>query len=183
MNWLPQEFYWLISCTAWSNRNEVADVRNAWGHNMAFRKEAFDICGLFRNEHGFHKGDFAEDNELSLRVRLSSGKRIVFNPRAQVWHKVHPYRLSWRWIVERSFFIGQSRRKLQQRYPQEQLPGSLLSTEYGLLGRILMGLLPRLLLGFLRHPIRAWRQLSLSVVSLAFVSLGYASGLFNRRAS
>jgi glycosyltransferase involved in cell wall biosynthesis len=29
--WFPEEFYWVISCTAWSGWSDVRRVRNAWG--------------------------------------------------------------------------------------------------------------------------------------------------------
>ena len=35
MAWLPKEFYWIISCTAWDTENYVKEVRNAWGMNIS----------------------------------------------------------------------------------------------------------------------------------------------------
>ena len=46
MNWFPEEFYWMIGCTAFSKLTEVEEVRNAWGANMSFTKEAFISCLL-----------------------------------------------------------------------------------------------------------------------------------------
>jgi glycosyltransferase involved in cell wall biosynthesis len=34
MAWFPQEFYWIISCTAWDTEDCVKEVRNAWGMNI-----------------------------------------------------------------------------------------------------------------------------------------------------
>lgn len=178
MSWLPEEFYWLISCTGWTGREDARELRNAWGHNMAFRREAFQACGGFNNSHGFHRGAFAEDNEFSLRARAATGKSIVFSPRARIWHKVHRYRLSWSWVVERSYFIGRSRRMLQ-RAAGAAAP---LGMERGLLLRILTRLLPRTLADLLRHPSLAVRRLVLTAVSLTFVALGYLSGVFGRNA-
>jgi glycosyltransferase involved in cell wall biosynthesis len=37
MAWFPQEFYWIISCTAWDPEDCVKEVRNAWGMNTTAR--------------------------------------------------------------------------------------------------------------------------------------------------
>ena len=176
MSWLPEEMYWLISCTGWTGWREVREVRNAWGHNMAFRREAFRACGGFHNGHGFHRGAFAEDNEFSLRTRAATGKKIVFSPQARVWHKVHRYRLSWAWAAERSYFIGRSRPMLQR----AARAAATLGVERGLLRRLLTGVLPRTLASLPRHPRLAGRKLALILVSLTFLSLGYLSGLLGR---
>ncbi len=176
MSWLPEEFYWLISCTGWTGWEDAREVRNAWGHNMAFQREAFRACGGFNNGHGFHRGAFAEDNEFSLRARAATGKRIVFSPRARVWHKVHRYRLSWAWVAQRSYFIGRSRRMLQRAAGA----ASPLGMERRLLRRILTRLLPWTLADLLRHPRLAGRRLALITVSLTFLALGYLSGVLDR---
>jgi len=113
MSWFPEEFYWIISCTTWCGWDEVREVRNAWGMNMSFRTEAFQKCGAFLNEFGYHKGPMAEDNEFSLRVRRKTGKRIMYSPKVRVRHRVHKYRLSQQFIKERAYWIGYSRRMMK----------------------------------------------------------------------
>jgi len=49
-------------------RRPYQKVRNAWGMNMSFKREAFEKAGNF-HWFGFHKGPMAEDNEFSLRVK------------------------------------------------------------------------------------------------------------------
>ena len=46
MSCFPEEFYWIISRTAWFDCNGKRKVRNAWRTNMAFRKEPFSLCGF-----------------------------------------------------------------------------------------------------------------------------------------
>ena len=41
MAWFPQEFYWIISCTAWDDENRVKEVRNAWGMNISGEKQYY----------------------------------------------------------------------------------------------------------------------------------------------
>ncbi len=177
MSWFPQEFYWIVSCTAWCDWSNKTPVRNAWGMNMSFRREAFEQCGLFLNEFGFHKGPLAEDNEFSLRVRERTGKKIVYDPDVKLWHRVHKYRLSQKFIRERAFWIGYSRRMLTRLYSKASQDEDLLSQEHQLLKRIITRLLPRLLLGFFRNPVVTWCQLSVTASALFFIALGYYSHL------
>lgn len=175
MSWFPEELYWIISCTAWSDWKEIKEVRNAWGMNMSFRTEVFPKCGAFLNEFGYHKGPMAEDNEFSLRVKAKTGKSIVYCPNVRLWHKVHRYRLSQRFIRDRAYWIGRSRRMLKRFYPKADKGEDLLSQEHDLLKRILTRLLPNIAKGFLRNPAIAWRKLSVTITALFFVALGYYS--------
>lgn len=187
LSWLPEELYWIIGCTAWSNWNDTRAVRNAWGQGMSFRKEAFQLAGTFLTDIGFQMGhyrqglltlDVGDDVELSLRVRAKTGKSIAFNPRVKLWHRVHSHRLSWRFITKRSCWVGRSRRVLKQVYPQTTTTkADLLSQEHQLLKRILTRLFPNIAKTFLTNPVIAWRKLWLSVTVLTFVTLGYYSHL------
>ena len=183
MAWFPEEFYWIISCTAWADWSKLTEVRNVWGMNMSFKREAFEQYGLFKSEFGFHKGPMAEDNEFSLRVRAEAEKRIVYNPNIKLWHKVYKYRLSWRFIRERAYWIGRSRRMM--RLYQDNREANLLDTEYQLLRRILIRLLPNILKGLITNPIVSWRRLWVTSIALSFVAIGYFpypfAGLFTRQ--
>jgi len=181
MAWFPKELYWIISCTGWSGLGQVREVRNAWGMNMAFSREAFSIAGLFHNATGYHVGPFAEDNEFSLRIRSETGKRILYVPDAKVWHRVHRYRLTWSFVRERAYWIGRSRRNLSRVYAAGNSGGDLLSPERDLLGRIITRRIPRDLAGLLRSPSLAWRRLSITFWALAFVALGYYSHILPGR--
>ncbi len=177
MSWFPEEFYWIISCTAWCDWNEMREVRNAWGMNMSFLREAFDKCGPFLNEFGFHKGPMAEDNEFSLRVRSQTEKSIVYSPRVRLWHRVHKYRLSRKFIKERAYWIGHSRRMMKKLYPESDKGSDLLSQEHQLLKRIFTRLFPSILSGLFKNPVIAWRKLRVTATALTFVTLGYYSHL------
>ncbi|MEM0118116.1 MAG: hypothetical protein QXV32_06685 [Conexivisphaerales archaeon] len=55
----------------------------------------------------------AEDVEVSLRLKEISGGRILYIPDMLVLNKVYPYRLTNKYILERSVWIGHSRRYLK----------------------------------------------------------------------
>ena len=168
MQWLPEEFYWLISCTAWTKWQEETEARSAWGANMSFRRKAFDVAGLFLNTLGYHK-PMAEDLEFSLRVKARTGKRILFNPHIKVWHRVRGYRLTWKFIAARAHHIGQSRRLLKKLYPQSP---DLFALEKGLSRRI-VGLLLNTPREFFRSPGTAWRRLLLITLTSFAAAWGY----------
>jgi GT2 family glycosyltransferase len=177
MSWFPEELYWIISCTAWCGWDEVKKVRNAWGMNMSFRREAFERCSLFSNEFGFHKGSMAEDNEFSLRVRSQTEKSIIYSPRVRLWHRVHKYRLGQEFIRERAYWIGHSRRMMKKLHSESDKSLDLLSQEHQLLKRIFTRLFPNIAKTFFTDPVSAWRKLRVTVTALTFVTLGYYSHL------
>jgi GT2 family glycosyltransferase len=130
-DWLPTELDWLIGCTRWFKSNTPVQVRNCWGMNMCFKREAFVKAGYFdvrsteksrylRSASGQHQneetkqGKMAEDVEFSLRVRKLTDKKLYYLPDMKVLNKVYAYRLSSRFIVARSSWIGYSRRNIKK---------------------------------------------------------------------
>jgi glucosyl-dolichyl phosphate glucuronosyltransferase len=178
MAWFPKELYWIISCTAWDTEDYVKEVRNACGMNMSFKRETFEKAGMFSNEFGYHKGPMAEDNEFSLRIKEKTGKKIFYDPDVKLWHRVHKYRLSRKFIKERSYWIGYSRRMLKQGKLKNRKDGTkILSQEYRLLNRILTGFFPDVIKKLFTNPVVAWRITRVTVAALTFVTLGYYSPL------
>jgi len=180
--WLPEEFHWIISCTTWLKAEKVVEIRNVWTENCSFRKEAFQISGLFSTHIGPKKGsmtgrrtDLSEDVEISLRIRKKTAKRIVYNPEVKVWHKVYRERLRWRNIIQWSYWIGSSKRKLKKLYDKTDIGIEPMEQEKRLLNRILFKLFPKTAKDFFKKPIPALRIILLGAVILFFVGLGYFS--------
>ena len=190
MNWFPREFYWIFSCTYW-DMAEKKEVRNGYGNNLSFRREAFDSTGLFnsslgvkaRDQSGWQKPG-AEETEFSLRVRRKTGKRIIYNPQVSVMHKVYRYRLTTNFIAKRAYWEGYAKAMLSHWYCSSDSEPAVLSTEYELLRRILFKLLPQIVNRLLRQPPIALRQLWVTVMVLSCVAGGYLdyklSHLFGR---
>lgn len=179
MSWFPQEFYWLLACTASMGLKAITEVRNVWGTNLSFRKEAFDSCGSFTTTFGLQRGGKkgwhdppSEDVDFSLRVRKETGKRIVFNPLAQVAHKITHDRLQWRFIIRRSCSVGYQRRMIKTLYHNYPID-DLLGPEHDLLKRIFSRLLSQTLKNFFKSPRIALRIFFLTLVILSSVALGY----------
>ena len=192
--WIPEEFYWLFSCTSWCEWREISDVRNVWTMNASFRREAFTLGGLFSPSIGPRSGsmsgrkrDISEDVELSLRVRQRTGKRIVYNPNARVKHRVYKDRTRFGYIIQWSYWVGFSKHKLKKLYPPASKDEDLLSQEHQLLKRIFTKLLPNIFWGMFKDPIISFRKLWVTITVLVFVTLGYSfsslKSLFERQES
>jgi glucosyl-dolichyl phosphate glucuronosyltransferase len=189
MSWFPEEFYWIVSCTAWADWTEKTKVRNGWGMNMSFRQKAFEKAGLFSESFGLHNSRRtkwfdppSEDVDISLRIRAKTGGNIIFNPRAKVWHRVYAYRVKQKFITQRSYSVGFQRRMLKKLYHEINGDTELLNQEYRLLNRIISKLLPSIIKNFFTNPILAWNRLRVTVTALCFVGLGYyTSFLFVRK--
>ena len=179
MSWFPREFYWIFSCTYW-DWTEPTEVRNGYGTNISFRREAFDLCGLFSTEIGGVQGRrlHGEEVELSLRMKRKTGGKIVYNPEVKVEHKVYKYRLKSKFIARSSYWIGYTKCMLKRLYPEADEGKNLLSTEHQLLKRIFIKLFPSILKTLFRNPIISWRKLQVTIIAVSFVALGYFSYRF-----
>jgi glycosyltransferase involved in cell wall biosynthesis len=189
MKWFPRELYWVFSCT-YRELPERTEVRNGFCTNLSFLREAFESCGLFKTSlvgEGWGKSDWqqpaAQETEFCIRVKRGTGKRIVFDPGVRVRHKVYDYRLSSGFLARRAYWEGYAKAMLKSLYRADD--GEVLSTEYQLLRRILLGRLPQTVGRLFRRPATSWRRLWVLAVVLAGVAGGYFSynflSLFRRR--
>jgi hypothetical protein len=181
LDWLPAEFYWLISCTSWYDPKVAKPVRNAWGHSMSFRREAFDIClftDSFGRTAGWHKagkqGPVGDDTEFCINLTRATGKTIIYTPAVRVRHKVYPYRLTPRFVRRQAFWQGYTKAMLRKLYDGDG-GQRLLDTEYGLLQRIVFHLLPSLPGEFLSAPGRAWKKAGVTASALFHLMAGYTA--------
>jgi glycosyltransferase involved in cell wall biosynthesis len=183
MSWFPEEFYWIISCTAWDADDHVKEIRNAWGMNMSFRREAFEKAGLFKTNFGLtnsaRKRWFdppSEDVDFSIRVKSLTKKSIYFLPSVRVKHKAYKYRLRQRFILQRSFSVGYQRFMLKKLYKNIEGKTKVLNQERSLLKRIIVKLLPGILSGVFIHPLYSLRRFRVMFTSLTFITIGYGYG-------
>jgi GT2 family glycosyltransferase len=170
-DWLPTELDWLIGCTRWFKSDAPVQVRNCWGMNMCFRREAFESAGLFSFSAGFVSGKavngrIGEDVEFSLRVKRLSRKKLYYLPDMKVLSKVYAYRLSSRFIVARSSWIGYSRRNIAKEVGNQQM-----SLENSLLVPLLCSLLQKT--RYRSKLMDELRKTKVSILVLFSMALGY----------
>lgn len=107
--WFPEELNWIVGCSYKGLPEHKATIRNPIGCNMSFRRSVFDTVGYFRTDIGrFGRMLLAgEEPELSMRILAKfSGSRIIYEPRAVVYHQVPRSRRKLSYFVRRSFYQG-----------------------------------------------------------------------------
>ncbi len=178
MAWFPRELYWMLSCTYWTSPTPVR-VRNGYGANMSFRREAFDSGRRFDDSvgiggwgaSGWH-GVGGEEPELAIRVVQETGRAILYVPDIRVWHRVMSHRLTLRNLARRAYWEGWFKATLTRRFRNES---GLLGTERSLLKDIAAGHVRRLLL-MTGQPLTALKQQSTICLAVACVAVGYFAG-------
>ncbi len=111
---LPEELYWLVGVTHKGFAEEkITEVRDAFGPNMSFKKQVFEMVGYFNENLGFARQRNSyiqgEEPEFGLRIRQKLGKGVIYNPKAIVHHKVPASKLKLGVLVKRSFYQGYSK--------------------------------------------------------------------------
>jgi glucosyl-dolichyl phosphate glucuronosyltransferase len=108
----PSEFEWVVGCSYRGLPEQREAVRNMIGANMAFRREVFDAVGGFRSDVGRvgARPLGCEETELCIRARAwRPDATILYEPGAQVSHRVTTTRATWRYFVSRCIAEGLSK--------------------------------------------------------------------------
>lgn len=109
--WIPEEFYWTMGCSYKSQKNTIHCVRSNFGSNMSFRNIVFSKVGLFDDKFGLVDNNMrtGEETEFGIRVlnKLNESK-IIYNPKAIVYHKIFEFRKSFAFLVKRCFEYGRA---------------------------------------------------------------------------
>ena len=183
-SFLPEEFYWLVGVThrgfgPEGDPERPGEVRNTFGSNISFRRDAFLDLGGFDTDIGGRKGDRhlqGGETELCARLRERYGEGVWYVPDAEVAHKVYDYRTDPRWIARRAFWQGYSKRGMEKFVPEST------GEEGEFLGRLLGEHVPGRISRLLRRPSRedAEQLLALFVLT-GLVGLGYLYGVLKWR--
>jgi len=179
---LPAEFYWLVGVThrgfgpggGWDGWTTEGEVRNTKGSNISFRAEVFDALEGFETDIGGRKGDNhlqGGETELCARMRSEYDEGVWYVPEAEVAHKVFEYRTEPRWLLERAFWQGYSKRGMEHFVPESA------GEEDAFLSDLLTEFVPRRLRSLVRRPSTAkLSQLLFLGLSTASVGVGYCYG-------
>ena len=174
--WLPEEFNWVVGCTYRGMPEEASPVRNLIGCNMAFRSDVFSQTGGFRSEIG-RVGTFpagCEETELCIRTRqiLPEG-HFLYEPRAQVHHRVPASRTNLRYFTDRCYAEGLSKALVSRLVGAQDGLSSEKSYTFRTLPR---GVLRGLKDAFLRGKWSGLSRAGAIIVGLAFTTSGYLTG-------
>lgn len=176
-SFLPEEFYWLIGVTHRGFADAGEEVRNTFGSNISFYHEVFDEIGGFDPEIGRQgSANFqAEETVFAIRMRERFGRGVVYDPEAVVAHKVFDYRTDPKWLLDRAFWHGYSKRMLE-----DLIEDDTGGNEGVFLSRLLLEFIPDRLRELVQSPSTdKVQQLIAIVVLTAAVGFGYLYGVFN----
>ncbi|WP_138007353.1 glucosyl-dolichyl phosphate glucuronosyltransferase [Halalkalirubrum salinum] len=179
-DFFPEEFYWLVGCDERGMGEHMEELRNTYGSNISYRRDVFLSVGGYDENTG-RKGDRhiqAHEAPVCVRIRDLTGKGVLYNTAAVVNHTLFEYRGNFRWLVERSFWQGYSKRIMDQISPETS--GD--KNEY--LFDLLFTYVPLRLKELLREPsISKVKQLVAIFVFTAAVGFGYLYGMTKRELS
>jgi glycosyltransferase involved in cell wall biosynthesis len=173
-DFFPSEFYWLVGCDERGFGRHMEEVRNTYGSNISFKRDVFLDVGGYDTNTG-RKGDKhiqAHEAPVCIRIHEQTGKRVIYNKRARVHHKLFEYRTEWQWLVFRSFWQGYSKRVMDLLLPQAADD----KNEY--LKDLMVEYVPARLYHLLKEPSMAKvKQLLAIFVFTAAVGFGYLYGV------
>jgi glycosyltransferase involved in cell wall biosynthesis len=173
-SFLPEEFYWLVGVTHRGFADGPGEVRNTFGSNISFRADVFAELGGFDVDIGGRKGDKnlqGGETELCARMREEYGQGVWYDPQAEVAHKVFEYRTEFRWLVDRAFWQGYSKRAMESFVEDED------GEESEFLQYLLINIVPQRLGHLIRRPSteRAVQLVAVYLFTL-LVGFGYLYG-------
>lgn len=96
-----------LSCIQEKARRSGKDGAKVCGANLAFRRDALNSVGGFRNELG-RIGDrlIGGEETLAVRLLLRSGFDVIYDPSVRVKHRIPRERLTLEWIRKRAYWEG-----------------------------------------------------------------------------
>jgi GT2 family glycosyltransferase len=170
-SFLPEEFYWLVGVTHRGFADGPGEVRNTFGSNISFRADVFAELGGFNVEIGGRKGDKnlqGGETELCARMREEYGQGVWYDPEAEVIHKVFEYRTKFRWLVDRAFWQGYSKRAMESFVNDER------GEESEFIGYLLLTATPHYIRNMISSPSSSvLKRFAVLYVLTALVGLGY----------
>lgn len=169
-DFFPEEFYWLVGCVEPGFAEDGEEVRNTYGSNISYRREAFLSVEGYDPNTG-RKGDKhlqAHEAPVGIRLLEEYGKGMVYTEDAVVHHKLFEYRGKFSWLVFRSFWQGYSKRVMDILYPDAP------DDKSAYLKQLLTYFVPKRLSALVRSPsVSEVKQLVSIFVFTGAVGLGY----------
>jgi len=170
-SFLPEEFYWLVGVTHRGFADGPTEVRNTFGSNISFSREVFLDLDGFDTDIGGRKGDKnlqGGETELCARMREAYGSGVMYDPNAVVAHKVYDYRTDPKWLLERAFWQGYSKRAMEVLVPESS------GEETDFLRQLVTEFVPERLRWLGRSPsVDGLAQLVMLLVFTGLVGAGY----------
>ncbi|MEA1932597.1 MAG: glycosyltransferase [Euryarchaeota archaeon] len=175
-DYIPEEFYFLIGVTHRGFPQEECEVRNTFGANLSFKRDAFLKLGGIKQGGIDPSSVQGRETEFCSRLGRTYGQGVIYTPDAAVSHKIYQYRTEPKWLVERAFWQGYSKRAMEKLVPESS------NEESEQLRRLLLQYIPRRVWNLLVSPSETrLKQLVTLFVLLAATGIGYLYGILRWR--
>jgi glycosyltransferase involved in cell wall biosynthesis len=174
--WLPEEFYWLIGLTSNPlHSNNITEVRNTFGSNISFKREIFNIIGLFNENLGLKREKLTQGDETEFCIRCLKkfNKGILYNPKAIIHHRILAHRIRLSYLIKRAFNQGITKALLKTTYEES----TTLNVERKYLKEIIKKLAFKYPKHLLEKPKRTLIHMALSILFTATVVVGFIYGV------
>ena len=169
-DFFPEEFYWLVGCVEPGFADDGEEVRNTYGSNISYRRDAFLEVGGYDPNTG-RKGDKhlqAHEAPVGIRLLEEFDQGMHYVEDAVVCHTLFDYRGEFDWLVSRSFWQGYSKRVMDLLYPAAP------DDKSAYLNQLMTHFVPRRVKGLVRSPsVAEAKQLASIFIFTAAVGLGY----------
>jgi len=174
--YIPEEFYFLIGATHRGFPDEEQEVRNTFGANLSFRRDVYLKLGGIKLG-GIDPSEVqGRETEFCSRLNRVYGEGVMYSPEAIVRHKIYEYRKEPRWLVERAFWQGYSKRAMEKLVPDSS------EEESDQLYRLLFEFIPNRIWSLCLRPSQTkLYQLLMLFGLLAATGLGYLWGILRWR--
>lgn len=177
----PEELYWVGGFTYKGFPDKRCEVRNGHGCNISFRKKIFEKVGMFDVKLGRvgRKLVTAEETEFCIRISDSiPGAKIIFDPSAIVYHKVHGYRQGIGYIVRRGFFEGMSKAHIEHMYSGKEGKSNTLAIEGSYLKFLFSKAIPERMKNIItgKDSMKNMKESMLILAVIGSVGTGYMAG-------
>jgi glycosyltransferase involved in cell wall biosynthesis len=191
--WFPEEFNWVVGCTYRGLPEKTAPVRNLIAANMSVRRDVFDISGGFRSGYGNVKSGTSsrpvwlrstagdEETEFCIQALKRYPKGVwLYEPQAQVRHKVPAARGRWDYFLRRCYDEGFGKALLSQFVGAQH---GLASERAYTLRTLPQGVVKNLDDALFRRDWAGLARAGAIVIGLAVTMAGYAIGGISSRFS
>jgi GT2 family glycosyltransferase len=175
-SWFPDEFGWVIGCSYRGLPEAPSEVRNVIGASMSFNRAALLAAGGFRSDLGRvgSRPLGCEETELCIRLRQRwPERRLLYEPRAVVRHRVPASRATWRYFQARCYAEGLSKARVARLVGRRHG----LASERAYTFRTLPRGLARGLTASLRGDPSGLGRAGAIAAGLALTAAGYARGV------
>jgi GT2 family glycosyltransferase len=111
-DWFPPEYNWVVGCSHRGLPEQLAEVRNVIGCNMAFRRQPVIELGGFEVGLGrtASRPLGCEETELCIRLRQADpSAKVLLEPEARIHHRVPVQRTTWNYFFDRCRAEGNSK--------------------------------------------------------------------------